>query len=335
MKPPLHWIRVVWLFILSIILKIIKSLKAFATPDGLYRFTVMPFGLCNAPATFNRLMRIVLDGLCNVRCFLDDILVFNNSWEDHLNTLRLVFDRLESASLTAKPSNTRLGFGSIEYLGFQLGSGNIKPVESKVECILSAHRPRTKKQLRSFLGTVNYYNRFIPSYSTLAAPLHDLTKKSVPNVIPWNDECEVSFNNLKQCLGSNPILKLPDINGQFVLRTDASEVGVGAVLLQRYDNKLFPIHYASRKLNSAERNYAIKERELLAIVWAIKKFGIYPYGREFKIDCDHNSLVYLKSARLKNARLMRWSLALQEFKYSIDHIKGKDNTTADYLSRLE
>ena len=310
-----------------------KPYTSFATDQGLFRFTVLPFGLCNAPATFNRLMRIVLGRMEGVHHFLDDILICSDTWVQHLNILREVLVKLQQAGLTAKPSKCHLGMETLEYLGHVLGRDCLGPMSSLVEKIQDAPRPRTKKELRSFLGLSGYYRKFIPHYATLATPLTDLTKKNTPNQLVWTQDQERAFQTLKDLMSKEPILLLPDVTQEFILCTDASSVGLGAVLLQEQQDYMKPIAYVSRKLLPREKRYAVVEKECLAIVWGIKKFSTYLYGVPFVLETDHKPLAYLHQSKHLNPRLMRWALMLQPYEIHIKVIKGSSNVGADYLSR--
>ena len=307
---------------------------AFRTGKGLFQFRVMSFGLVTAPATFSRLMRKVLHGMSNVDNFIDDILVYTETLEHHFSILEQLFQRLRKAGLTAKPSKCSLGFNTIDCLGHMIGNEQLKPDSDKVEVIRNAPRPQTKKQLRSFLGLIGFYRKFVPNFAQIAAPLTDLTKKGCPTKLVWNHSHDLAFQSLKCSLTQFPILKLPNIKEVFILRTDASERGLGAVLMQMEQGQILPIAYASRKLKECECNYATVEKECLAIVWAIQKFQQYLYGHEFILETDHSPLVYLNKSKVTNPRLMRWALSLQPYRFRIIAIKGKDNVGADYLSRL-
>ena len=311
-----------------------KDLTGFVTSNGHFRFKVMPFGLVNAPATFCRLMRKVLKDLSNVDSFVDDILLYTEDWEDHLIVIRKLLSRLRDANLTARPTKCNLGYKNIDCLGFTIGEeGQIYPQQEKVKSVMLASRPTTKKQVKSFLGLTGFYRKFVPNFSAIATPLSDLTKKGQPNRLTWEESQEKAFKTLKESLVKRPILRLPDLEKPFVIRTDASDVGLGAVLLQYYDGTPFPIMYASRKLSPAEQNYAVIEKECLAVVWGIGKFYRYLFGREFILETDHQPLAYMSKAKVANSRIMRWALSLQPFRMTIRAIKGCDNVGADYLSR--
>ena len=268
-----------------------KPLTAFETPRGLFQFRTMPFGLVDSGATFCRLMRIILSNLPNVDSFVDDMWIFTKTWKDHMTSLRQVLDRLRSAKLTAKPSKCMIGYDSIECLGHNIVGQTVRPQEDKIQAIRDAPRPSTKRQIKSFLGLAGFYRRFIPNFSSIASPLSDLTKKNRPNSIKdWQDHHERAFQTLKNRLTSSPILRLPVFQEgkPFVLRTDASDIGLGAVLLQDFEGEgRLPIAYASKKLLPRERNYSVIEKECLGIIWGVEKFRKYLYGLEFQLETDH------------------------------------------------
>ncbi|KAJ8022389.1 hypothetical protein HOLleu_37270 [Holothuria leucospilota] len=310
-----------------------KPLTAFRTSKGLFEFNRMAFGLVNAAATFSRIMRRLLEGLDNAHNYIDDILVHTPTWEEHMIAVREVFERLRRATLTARPTKCFVGYSEVEFLGYIVGQSTLRPKLDKVESIQNAERPTTKKQVRSFLGLAGYYRRFVPNFASIAVPLTNCTKKGEPNVIVWDSSKENSFRALKARLTQSPILRLPDNSKQFILRTDASDEGIGAVLLQEFSGTKFPIAYASKKLSNCQKNYSTMEKECLAIVWAIQKFQTYLYGKEFIIETDHQPLACIRKSKVANGRIMRWALTLQPYRFRIQIIKGGDNVGADYLSR--
>ena len=267
--------------------------------------------------------------------YIDDICVHTVTWEEHLQVLGEVFKRVLEANMTVRPSKCMLGFNTVDYLGHHLGDGEIGLQQYNVEKIQNAPRPMTKKGVRSFLGLTGYYRNYIPNYSAIAAPLTDLTKKLNPNKVLWGDPQEKAYAMLKQHLTNKPVLRLPDLTKDYVLRTDASDLGVGAVLMQEHDGELFPISYASKKMSRREKAYSTMERECLALVWAIKKFQIYLYGKMFVLQTDHQPLVYLDRCKISNARIMRWALFLQSYSMHIEAIKGSVNVGADFMSRID
>ena len=312
----------------------VRHMTAFTTPLGQFQWTMMPFGLKNAVAVFSRMMRKLLEPLQrdDVHNFMDDILIATETWKEHMEAFKAVLKRLDEANLSARPKKCFVGFEELSFLGHVVRHGEILPEMNKIQKIQDAPVPRNKKEVRSFMGLCGYYRKFVPNFATIAHPLTDLTKKDAPNEVVWNLDCERAFDTLKTRLVSQPVLQLPDLTQSFVLRTDASDQGVGAVLLQEKD-KLHPVAYASRKLSSAEGKYSTVEKECLAVVWAVDKFQQYLYGQEFILETDHQPLKYLKTAKNTNNRLMRWSLHLQSYSFSVRVIPGKDNVGADFLSR--
>lgn len=309
--------------------------SAFITPFGLYEFKVMPFGMKNAPATFQRLVNQLLDKFEGFAvAYLDDIAVFSQTWEDHLTHLSQVLKRIQNAGLTIKPGKCQIGMSEVQYLGHQVGGGTLKPEPGKVDAIYNWPTPRTKKQVMSFLGTAGYYRKFVPNYSTLAKPLTDLTKKKLPQIVNWTADCERSLSALKSSLAGSPVLQSPDFTRKFVVQTDASAYGLGAVLSQvNPEGDEHPIMYLSRKLLPREVAYATIEKECLAIVWALQKLQPYLYGRKFTVVTDHNPLSWLYRVSGDNGKLLRWSLALQQYDFTIQHKKGSEHGNADGLSR--
>lgn len=311
-----------------------RKVTAFGTPDGLYQYTVLPFGLTNSPAVFNRMMRQVLQDIPGVEVFVDDVLVHSQSFKEHMSTLEKVLSRLQGYNLTVKPSKCEVGQKWVQYLGHVVGDGNCGCQGDKISKIRDAPRPTTKKQVRSFLGLAGYYRDYIPKFAALASPLYDLLMKHAPNRVPWGTEQEEAFTALKDKLCKEPILQLPDFKKSFVLRTDASQDAVGAVLMQEKEGEVFPVAYHSRRLKGAELRYSTVELELLAIVEGVKKYYFYLFGGEFTLETDHMPLCNLKTSKNANARLMRWTLFLQQFSFVVRYIKGSANVGADWLSRL-
>jgi transposase InsO family protein len=311
-----------------------KDYTSFATANGLHRFRVMAFGLVNAGSTYNRMMRKLLEQSKNLESYLDDVLGHNVDWEGHVKTLRDFFERVRKANLALRPSKCHIGFQRIEFLGHTLTGDTIEPKYSSVVKILEMDRSSTKRQVRSFLGMVGFYRRFIPDCATLMSPLSDLTAKRCRNEVQWGEQQERAFVKLKQLLSQHPILKLPDLNRKFVLQTDASDRKIGAVLVQSYDGVNHPIAYASRKLLSREQNYTVGERECLAVVWAVQKFSRFLIGVQFTIESDHRPLECLNSSNITNSRIMRWNLCLQAYSFNVRYVKGCDNVVADCLSRM-
>ncbi len=310
-----------------------KLKTAFSTPSGHWQFQTLPFGLHGAPATFQRMMDILLrPHQSYAAAYLDDVVVHSETWEDHLERLRRVLSELRRAGLTANPRKCHLALSEAKYLGYQVGRGLIRPQERKVEAVRSAPRPKTKTQVRAFLGLAGYYRCFIPNFSSLAASLTDLTRKGQPEKVQWTSAAEEAFRNIKEALTSEPILRAPDFSCPFLLQTDASDTGLGAVLSQVQGGEEHPVLYISRKLSPAERNYATVEKEALAVKWAVLELRYYLLGRKFTLVTDHAPLQWMARAKDTNARVTRWFLALQDFHFVVRHRAGAAN--ADGLSRI-
>ena len=314
-----------------------KDKTAFITPFGLWQFVTMPFGLADAQATCQRLVdtRLIRGIEDHAAAYVDDLTVFSMTWEDYLVHLQDMLERLRNAGLTVKPKKCRFGMEETEYLGHVVGNGMVKPCQSKTEAVKQFPVPETKKQIRSFWGLAGYYRRFIKNFSDLAAPLTNLTKKREPQKVKWTQECDQEFKQLKDVLCQKPVLKAPDFTKEFRLQTDASEYGLGAVLSQKGEDGLeHPVVYISRKMLPRERNYAIIEKECLAIKWSIEALRVYLLGKKFILQTDHNPLKWLGKMKDHNGRLSRWSLSLQPYSFDIENRPGKENANADALSRL-
>ena len=307
---------------------------AFTTYSGLYEFRRMPFGLVNAPATFQRLMEHVLAGLARSRClvYLDDVLVIGSTWEEHNANLEEVFKRLRRAGLRLKPKKCKFAQGSVIYLGHVISKDGIATDPEKVAAVHNYPVPTNIKSLRSFLGLASYYRRFVPGFSRVAGPLHAMTRKDA--LYCWGSDCQSSFEELKRRLTTSPVLVFPDFSRCFILETDASIAGLGAVLAQEQpDSTKRPIAYASRSLLKHERNYGVTELEGLGVVWAVKHFRPYLYGNQCIVYTDHQALKSLLNTPQPSGKLARWGMALQEMNLIIQHRSGKHNENADALSR--
>lgn len=305
---------------------------AFSTPTGHFEFIRMPFGLKNAPATFQRMMNHVLRDYINKICviYMDDILVFSTSLEEHLDNLSKIFETLNKHNLKVQLNKCNFLARETKFLGHVVTSDGLKPCPSKIEIMNKVPIPNTVKRIKSFLGLTGYYRKFIKNYSSIASPMIKYLKKGMK--INTDDTSYIeSFSKLKRIITNPPVLAYPDFEKPFVLTTDASNVALGALLSQ--DNK--PICYSSRTLNAHEKNYSTIEKELLAIVWATKYFRPYLFGVKFLIQTDHQPLRWLASLKEPNSRLIRWRIKLAEYDFDIEYVKGKDNKVADFLSRLE
>jgi hypothetical protein len=307
---------------------------AFSTDEGHYEFVVLPFGLTNAPATFQRYMRNVLQEIKNVKSVIDDILVFTNEWEEHLKTLRLVFEELRLANLRVKMKKCHFGLPEVKWVGHIIDSEGVRVDPSKTKAINDYPCPRNEKELRSFLGMANYYRKFVRNFSTIASPLYNLTKKSVKWI--WGSVEDAAFGKLKMALVSSDVLVNPDFTKPYRLYTDASNIGMGAVLCQVQSDEERVICYASQHFSTHEKNYSTIEREAGAIIWALRTFHVYLHGAEFEILSDHAPLQWLASKKDATGRLARWQYQLMDYPglTGISHIKGKENIVADTLSRI-
>ena len=306
---------------------------AFTTPQGLYEFKVMPFGLCNAAATFERLMEQVLRGLHWKTCliYLDDVIIYSESFEAHIERLAEVFERMRKSGLKISPKKCSLLKEKVSFLGHVVSRDGISTDPSKVESVRDWPVPQNVHDVRSFLGTCSYYRRFILNFASIAKPLHKLTEKNVPFV--WNDECQTAFQTLKDSLISAPILGYPDMEIPFILDTDASGFGIGSVLSQVKDGQERVIAYFSRSLSKTERNYCVTRRELLAVVESVKHFHHYLYGTQFTIRTDHGALSWLMNFKNPEAQIARWLEVMSSYNFSIVHRPGRLHRNADGMSR--
>ncbi|XP_076062441.1 uncharacterized protein LOC143037773 [Oratosquilla oratoria] len=284
-----------------------RAISAFITPEGLYQFTVLPFGLRNAPATFQRLMNIVTAGLVGVRCYLDDLVVFSDSWGEHVDRLRALFAVLAAHSLTVNLAKSEFGHARITFLGHVVGKGEVQPIAAKITAILQYPAPSDKKGVMRLLGMVGYYRRFCPNFSSVVAPLTDLL--STKTSFKWTQACQDSFESVKALLANAPVLRAPDLQRPFTIHVDASEVGAGAVLLQegKEDRVLHPVCYFSKKFLKAQRNYATIEKEALALIMALEAFRVYVGStvHPVQVFTDHNPLTFVERMKYAIQRLLR------------------------------
>uniref|UniRef100_A0A8C2IR24 Reverse transcriptase RNase H-like domain-containing protein n=1 Tax=Cyprinus carpio TaxID=7962 RepID=A0A8C2IR24_CYPCA len=247
---------------------------------------------------------------------------------------RRVLTELRRAGLTTNPRKCHLALAEAKYLGYQVGRVLIRPQEKKVAAILSAPRPTSKTQVWAFLGLAGYYRCFIPNFSSLASPLTDLTRKGQPEKVSWTSETEAAFHRIKAALTTEPVFRAPNFNRPFLLQTDASDTGLGAVLSQGHNGEEHPVMFISRKLTPAEQQYAMVESEALAVKWAVLELRYYLVGRHFTLLTDHAPLQWMARAKETNARVTWWFLALQDFNFTVQHRAGTANANADGLSRL-
>jgi hypothetical protein len=311
-----------------------KAVSAFVTPDGLYHCNVMPFGMKNAPATFSRLMNRVICGLEGCVIYIDDAIIYSDTWEEHVQRIRAFFDRLMEANLTVNLAKSEFAQAFVTYLGHVVGQGQVKPREAKIQSIVSYPVPTTRKELMRFLGMAGYYRKFCSNFSDIVIPLTNLLGKQA--TFCWSTSCQQAFERVKAILMNSPVLSAPDFEKPFKLAVDASDLGVGAVMFQEDTQGIeHPICFFSKKLNKHQKNYSTIEKETLALILALQHFEVYVSSGPFPVEIftDHNPLTFLSKMKNHNQRLLRWSLFLQEYNLEIRHIRGKENVVADALSR--
>lgn len=310
-----------------------RDKTAFICREGQFRFRTMPFGLCNAGATFQRLMDVVMSGLSFEVClsYLDDVIVYSETSESHFERLRLVLDRFSKAGLKLKPSKCCIFQKSVEFLGHVISEGNIGVNPKKIMDVVDWPVPTSVKEVRGFIGLCSYYRRFVKDFGKIAAPLNALSEKNC--VFSWQDECQLAFDKLKELLTTTPLLAMPNDTDTFVLDTDASQYAIGAVLSQIQEGVERPVAYASRKLSKAEVNYCVTRKELLAIVNFLKYFRHYLLGRRFHVRTDHAALQWLRHIPEPVGQQARWIGFMEEFNFDILHRPGLRHGNADAMSR--
>lgn len=310
-----------------------KEKTSFSSHKGLYQFKVLPFGLCNAPATFERLVELVLKGYqweyC--LCYLDDVIIFGDTFEKTLTNLKLVFDRFRLYNLKLKPSKCSMFQTQVLFLGHVVTDKGISCDPSKVDTIKNWPVPTSVAEVKSFLGLAGYYRKFIPNFSEIASPLTSLTKKA--RKFEWSDDCQKGFDKLKELLITSPILSYPMEEGEYILDTDASGNGIGGVLSQIQNGQEKVIAYSSKTLNESQRRYCTTYKELLAVVTFVKQFRHYLFGRHFKVRTDHASLIWLKNFKNPEGIVARWISVLDTYDMVLEHRRGSLHVNADSLSR--
>ena len=307
---------------------------AFTSRKGLFEFTVMPFGLCNAPATFERLMETVLACLHWQICliYLDDVIVIGKDFGDMIKNLSLIFERLQEAGLKLKPRKCKLFAKEVEFLGHVISEAGIKTDPSKTRCIEMWPTPKNVKEVRAFVGLCSYFRRFVYKFAEIAKPLHKLTEKNRPFV--WTEECLKSFQVLKEKLVEAPVLIHPDFTKSFILDVDASNLSIGAVLSQITETGECVVAYGSRTLSKSERRYCVTRKEMLALVYFVKYFRLYVYGKQFTVRTDHGSLRWLMNFKNPEGQVARWLEFLSLFNMKIEHRPGRSHQNADGVSRI-
>ena len=303
-----------------------RKYTAFSCEFGFFEWAAMPMGLKNAGASFQREMDELLKEYSGKFCdvYLDDIIIYSKSVEEHQNHLRIVFEKIRNASLKIKLKKCKFFETKIEYLGYVIENGTIRPSPTKTESLFKFEKPKTIKRVLAFLGLASYYRRFINDFATIASPLYRATTNT--SKLEWNEDCEKSFETLRKVLTeTDQVLRLPNFDLPFKLETDASDFGIGAVLSQQFDNENIwrPVAYYAKHMSKAERNYGTSEKELLAVVKSIENFKQYLYGREFTLVTDHQPLIWLMTMKNPAARLARWITRMEQYEFKIIHRKGK------------
>ena len=310
-----------------------KQKTAFVTRDKLWEYNVMPQGIKNCPPTFQRIVNKLL-GRLQWHCalaYIDDIIIYSRSMSEHFHHLEQVLSLLHHANFRLNPSKCEFLQTKIKFLGHVINEDGITPCPEKVRAISDIPTPNNIKAATSFVKMAEYYRNHIPNFSTLAQPLFDLTKKNAKFI--WNNEQQQSFDKIKQLLTTEPLLQFPDSNVPFIIQVDASNQGIGAVLMQDHGPGEKPIAFMSQKLNKQQRNWNATEKECFAIVSSIRKWDHYIAGREFIVRTDHHALCWLNRKYNSNPKLNRWRMALQDYLFRIEHVKGTKNCVPDCLSR--
>lgn len=312
---------------------------AIVTPFGLYEYVKMPFGLRNAAQTFQRLMDSVLRGLDFVFCYLDDVLIASKNHEEHLNHLRIIFQRFNEYGIVLNQAKCRFGFSEIDFLGYKITSQGILPMESKVEKIINFPKPATVSDMRKFLAMLNFYRRFIPNAADIQIPLNAYlqgAKKKDKRPIVWTDEAEKAFEKCKLQLSQATLLSHPVSQATLALKVDASDFAVGGVVEQLIDESWQPLAFFSKKLSPAQSKYSAYDRELLAAYLSIKHFNYMLEGRSFILFTDHKPLCFAfkQKSESSNKRRFRYLDFVGQYTTDIRHISGRDNVVADTLSRI-
>lgn len=311
-----------------------KHVTAFCTDWNLFEFNRVPFGLATGAAVLSRLIDNVL-GELKLSCvfnYLDDLVVYSKTFEDHLQHLGLVFEKLLAAGLTVKPSKVTLAQRQVSFLGHIVSGHSVQIDQQRTEALRNLPPPKDKKGIAKFIGMANYFRRFVPNFAQLAAPLNLLRRKKAQ--FDWGDAQQAAFDAIKTAITNPPTLGVPNFDKRFVVQTDASNSGLSAVLLQEEDEGRRPLAYASRRLNEAELRYSVYECEALAVLFALEKFRFYLEHREFDLETDNQALSWVLARPRKTGRIARWAVRISAFQFRVKHIRGTENSLADILSRM-
>jgi len=319
-----------------------REKTAFSTPQGHFQFIKMPFGLSGAPSTFQRALSSVLSTEVGKQCcvYLDDIIVFGRTVEEHNTHLFNVIQKLSSAGLRLSEKKCTFLQQEVKFLGHVINNSGVQTDPKKIEAVRNWTLPEKVNELHSFVSFANYYRKFIPKFNEIVKPLEDLIQRKGHKImkvpIIWSKAAKVSFEKLKQALCSTPVLAFPQRSGRFILDCDASDEGIGAVLSQVQGGEEKVIAFASNKLSQAERNYCATRRELLSVVHYLRKFRHYLLGSKFLIRTDHQSLLWLLNCKSASSKqYFAWIEELLEYDFTVEHRKGENHVNADVLSRFQ
>ncbi|ODM87732.1 Retrovirus-related Pol polyprotein from transposon 17.6 [Orchesella cincta] len=313
-----------------------KPKTAFICHNGLWHYNRMPMGLCNSPSTFQRAIDEVLGDLKSTICavYMDDICIFSKSFKEHMEHITLVLTRIMNSGFTIHPNKVQLCRTRFKYLGFIVEDKKCYPNPDKVKCVNEYPTPRKPKDIQKFLGLIGFYRRFVPEFSQHAKPLTTLIRKNIK--FEWGPEAEKGFQHLKSALSDYSMVYLPDMNKPFIIQTDASDLGYGAILIQENNGDRHPIWFASRALKPAETKYSIFEKEIGALVWAINRFRGYIEYTHFTVESDHQAISWLHKIKDPTGRLGRWAMQLQMYDFKVNYRPGACNAMKgpDALSRI-
>lgn len=311
-----------------------RDKTAYITSEGLYQFKRMPFGLCNALSTFQKIMNDILKPLLHKTCmvYMDDIIVFSKCDSDHTRHVEEVLRQIKDAGLTIKFQKSEFFKKSKRFLEYVISDQGISTDPEKVKAVKDWKKLSNRKELQSFLGFASYYRKFVRNFAKIAYPLTQMLRRD--RKWEWSKECEDSLNELKYQLVSAPILKNPDWNLEFIVDTDASNEEIGCVISQIYNGIERPVQFLSRVLSKEEKNYSTTRKELLAVVWSLKQLKPYLIGQRFTIRSDHNSLQWLMNFKEPSGQMARWFETLSHFNFKITYRNGKLHSNADGLSRI-
>lgn len=309
-----------------------SQLSSFITPFGLFSWKYMPFGLRNSPASFQRLVNKLLSG-CEgfAAAYLDDIIIYSDTWEAHIKHISEILSRIANAGLTLKRSKCVFASATVEYLGHVVGIGKVEPRQFKISAIVNFPKPVDKHQLRQFMGLCSYFRKFVPHYAHIASSLNEMLKKG--SSMKWSSEADKAFLDIKSRLASTPILRTPNFSQPFSMAVDASDKAMGAFLFQVIDDIEHPICYFSKNLNEHQRRYSTIEKEALALLLSVRAFSVYFGSTPVNVFTDHSPLQFLQRMSHVNQKLLRWNLELQAYNLNIQHRIGRFNTIPDILSR--